>query len=212
MIAFSSLRPFGNHAEYDSNQLAAWKSWQNVFSLIVYFNDPQPEVSNHKTIFIPSEPYPRIYQLAERMAYQKEMCCLLNADIVIGSKWPRVESTLRSKNALAAVSCRWEFDPARGIEPSAVVDCGIDFFCATPEVWSIAANLADERLRMGVGWFDTWLMGCFSSFAMRGLWDITPARCIYHPKHEGRKYGPGFNHLDIPMVGSAAMPNAKIHV
>jgi len=50
MIAFSSLRPFGNHAEYDRNQLAAWKSWQNVFSLIVYFNDSQPEVSNHKSM------------------------------------------------------------------------------------------------------------------------------------------------------------------
>ncbi len=127
MIAFSTLRPFGNHPEYDRNQRAAWESWQKAFSLIVYLNDPQREVSNHKTLFIPSEPYPRIYQIAERMAYQDEMCCLLNADIIIGERWPRVEATMKSKHALAAVSCRWEFDPARGLEPSAVVDCGIDF-------------------------------------------------------------------------------------
>lgn len=212
MIAFSTLRPFGSNPEYDRNQRTAWESWQNAFSLIVYLNDPQPEVSNSKTLFIPSEHFPRIWKVCEYMAYQQEMCCLINGDIVIGPRWPRVLAVLNQKNALSAVSCRWEFDPARGLEPSAVVDCGIDFFCAKPEVWSIASNLADEKLRLGVGWFDTWLMGCFSSFSMRGLWDITPSRVIYHPKHDGRKYGPGFNHLDIPMVGSAAMPNAKIHV
>lgn len=210
MIAFSTLRPFGNHPEYDRNQLAAWQSWQKAFSLIVYFNDPQPQVSNEKTLFIPSEPFPQIWKIAERMAYQSEMSCLINGDIIIGDRWPRVEATLKQKSALTAVSQRWEFDPARGLDPCAVVDCGIDFFCATREIWSIVANMADDRLRLGVGWFDTWLMGCFSSFSMRGLWDITHCRVVYHPKHEGRKYGPGFNHLEIPMVGAAAMPNAKL--
>jgi hypothetical protein len=210
MIAFSTLRPFGSDPEYDRNQLAAWQSWQNAFSLIVYLNDPQPQLANEKTLFIPSEPFPKIWKICEYMAYQKEMCCIINGDIIISGQWNRVVSALNSRHALSAVSCRYEFDPEVGLEPNRIMDCGIDFFCAMPEVWSIASNLADEKLRLGVGWFDTWLMGCFTSFSMSGLYDLTPCKVIYHPKHGGRKYGPGFNHLDIPMVGSAAMPSAKL--
>lgn len=212
MIALSSLRPFGSSPEYDRNQMAAWRSWQSAFSLIVYLNDFQPQVDNGKTIFIPSEPYPQIYKMAEIMANQREPCCIINADIIMGDRWNQVYAQLTQRKMLAAVSNRYEFFPDLGLHPAHVVDCGVDFFAATPQIWSIVAGMADERLRLGVGWFDTWLMGCFSSFAMRGFWDITPSKVIFHPKHGDRKYGPGFNHLDIPMVGSAGMPSATIRI
>jgi len=133
--------------------------------------------------------------MAEICAAQPGWSAIVNADIYLGDKFPIVEQKLKNKNATCAASWRWEFDPARGVESAASEriphDNGVDFFAAVQSTWRKIADIADERLRHGSAFFDTWLLSFFATFESTGYWDISPARVIFHPKHEGRKWGPG---------------------
>lgn len=180
----------GNHPEYDRNQLAAWKSWHEVAEAIIYFNDPQPQLQSSITRFVPAEPYPRILHMAELAMNQPGWCALINSDIVLSPYFKIVEQKLYAKKALAASSWRHEFDPAIGIEPRSRVDNGLDFFAANPWVWANVYNDIDERMRLGSQRWDSWMLGYFSIKAAVGFYDITPSRCVAHPKHEGRILGP----------------------
>lgn len=176
--------------EYDRNQLAAWKSWHEVAEAIIYFNDPQPQLFSSITRFVPAEPYPRILNMVELMMSQPGWCALLNSDIILTPYFKAIEQKLYAKKAIAASSWRHEFDPAIGIEPRARVDNGLDFFAASPWVWANVYAEVNENLRLGAIQWDSWLLGFFSIKAAAGFYDITPSRCVAHPAHQGRCYGP----------------------
>lgn len=185
----------GTTPEYDRNQLTAWKSWQSVASAVVYFNDPQPALASPITRFIPSEPFPRLIDIFEFCAEQKDWCAVLNGDIVILNHFQSVEKKLKARNACAASSWRWEFDPEVGFFPNAVVDPGVDFFAATPKIWQQVYQDIDENLRLGSVQWDSFLLGWFAVKAVHSptegcFYSITPSRCVLHPKHGNRKYGP----------------------
>ena len=212
MIAVSSFRPFADaSSEYGRNQIRAFESWKKAFHTIVYFNDPQPELDSDKTVFIPSEPFPKIYELARFCSGQSDWCAIINADIVVGPRFPVLERKLKnSPRAMSASSWRYEFDPAEGIETGKVVDCGLDFFCATPGVWDQASNLLHPGLRLGCQSWDTQMLSFLSTFTVAGFYDLTPGRVIFHPRHGGRLYGPCVDPRDIRIWGTPIMPHSKI--
>lgn len=218
MILVTSARPFDQDptGEYTRNQLAAKCSWERVADAIVYFNDFEPRLASPKTRFIPSEQFPRIMDMAEVCAMQPGWTAIVNSDIVLGPKFPIVEHKLKHKQATCAASWRYEFDPARGIESAASDrlphDNGVDFFAATQPVWKKIYEAVDERLRIGCIFWDTWLMSFFATFEMSHYWDISPARVIFHPRHDGRKYGPGpEDHNQIKIYSWPVFPDAKIY-
>ena len=192
MIAVSSLRNFEDRSHpYSRNQINAHASWTEVFDCIVYFNSQeQPEMRNNKTRFLPSEDFPRIVDLCEFCGSQNEWCCILNADIVVTKTMKRIESALKTKHAWAASSWRHEFDPNVGIDPCERVDNGLDFFAAIPSIWSKIYHDVNPELRLGSITWDSWMLGWFAIHAQSGFYDITPSKCIRHPKHEHRAYGP----------------------
>lgn len=193
------------NAEHYRNQLAAWRSWQQVADAIVYFNDPESALESDITRFIPSENYPRILHLAEFCMEQPDWCVILNGDIVITPYFKTIEKKLNDKKALACSSWRHEFDPAVGIEPRTRVDNGLDFFAAKPWVWAHVYAEVNEHLRLGAIQWDSWLLGFFSIRAAAGNYDITPSRCVCHPIHGSRSYGPApapFHFHAWPVMGN----------
>lgn len=192
MIFVTSARPMGSDPanEYYRNQLAALTSWHQSASAVVYFNDVQPALSSPITRFIPAENFPRIIDLAEFCAEQKDWCAILNADIVITPYFLQIERKLKARKACAASSWRFEFDPAVGIDPCERVDNGLDFFAATPEIWAKVYQDVPESLRISVQQWDSWMLAYFSMHAVSGFYDITPSKCVRHPSHGNRQYGP----------------------
>lgn len=192
MIALSSLKPWTDPTEeHARNQFTAWQSWK-VFTEVFYFNDKESGFRGLDTgIIIPTEDFPLLKWIAIFASQQADWCAILNADIVIGEKFPAVEEKLK-KRFTAATSWRYQFDPEKGIasaeaKPS---DMGLDFFCATPDVWRRVAEECPEDLRIGCQQWDTWLLSFFATFECESYADITPARVVFHPRHENRQYGP----------------------
>lgn len=217
MILITSCRPMGSHPEYDRNQLAAKSSWEPVAQAIIYFNDYQPQLASSKTRFYPAEPHPRILDMTSVAACQPGWTAIINADIVLGNRFPLVISKLDNRKATAAASWRLEFDPARGIESAApervAHDNGLDIFLATQKTWEKVALAVDERLRHGSTYWDSWMLSFFATFEVSSYYDFTPAKVVYHPKHEGRAYGPGPNDHNLIKIWSwPVMSNAKIYV
>lgn len=193
MILLSSIRQFSNDptSEYQRNQLAAKSSWDRVASKVVYFSAREPALDNPKTIWIPSEEFPQIMDLCEFAAQQNDWCALINSDIVLGPHLPIVEAKLKVRKASCATCWRHNFDPHAGVDSAVKEDNGMDFFAATPEVWRRAYEMVDERLRMGSGFWDSWMLSLFCTFYPQHFWNITNSRVIFHPRHGGRQYGPG---------------------
>jgi len=192
VIAVSSIRNFtdANH-EYARNQIAAHQSWARVFAAIVYFNDAaQAELQDEHTAFIPSEPFPQIFKLAEFCMCQPEWCAILNADIIVTHLLPHIEKKLDKHRAKMATSWRHQFDPVIGLEPCERVDNGLDFFAASPDVWAKVYLDCPPELRLGAIQWDSWLLSYFNSKAKRDFYDITHFKCILHPLHGHRAYGP----------------------
>jgi len=212
MIAVSSFRPFDcdETGEYQINQVAAFRTWQRVFSKIVYFNAFEPQLDSPKTIFIPSERYPRILDLVEMCASQTEWCCILNSDIVIGPGFPLVEAKLKARHATCASSWRYNFDPAVGIHSGVHDDNGLDFFAAVPMVWSHVYEMIDERLCISAGGWDQFMLSHFCTFFQTSFWDITPTKVILHPRHSGRVHGPRVLMDTVQTYNWPTMTSAKI--
>lgn len=190
MICLTSCKPLGSNSESDFNQIAAWHSWQRVFSQIVYWNAPERELSSSNTLFIPSQPFPHIWEFVEVAAYQKDWCAIVNADIITGDNLKKAMHAAKAKKAMALTSWRYEFDPAVGINAHArIVDCGIDFFAASPEAWQIVWQHVPENIRIGCQQWDSWMLGALGELLGNRFMGINNFRCIFHPKHGNRKYG-----------------------
>ena len=197
MNCISSFRPFKYHnGQYEKNQIAAWETWHEAFDTIIYFNDPEPRLSSDYTLFIPSEPFPRIHQMAEFASYQKDWSCIINADICVGHTIHNAMRSLKTVRAKAACSWRFEFDPAVGLWPNSIVDPGMDWFAATPDVWAIIAQIAPDTIRIGFQRWDSWMLCALNTICPKQFYAVTRHRFIFHPKHGDRKYGGGVDRLD----------------
>jgi hypothetical protein len=101
-----------------------------------------------------------------------------------------------SKNALALTSKRFEFDPATEDYGSAkVVDPGVDFFCAFPQVWKKVYKEIPPQFRIGHQKWDSYLLAFLWHNCQRRFFDITELQPIYHPKHGGRHMP---HHIAVP--------------
>lgn len=206
MICLSSLKPLGSSVETDFNQIAAWHSWQKVFSHHIYWNAPERELSSPNTIFLPSAPFPHIWEFVELAAYQKNWCAIVNSDIIVSPNINRAMLAAKAKHAMAVTSWRHEFDPSVGINAHArVVDCGIDFFAASPEAWRIVWQYVPENIRIGCQQWDSWMLGALGELLGSRFMAITNHKCIFHPKHGNRKYGDIVG--DVKMMRHSVWPH-----
>jgi len=218
MILVSTARPMGGDPVYERNQLFAKASWERVATAIVYFNDPQPALKSPITRFVPSPPFPHLIDLVNFCADQDEWCAILNADIWLAPNFKKVAEQLKARHAIAASSWRWNFDPAAGVEPCVHDDNGLDFFAAASGAWEMLHRAmrapsprGDEdsptQLRLGTQQWDSWCLGAFNKlFANIGFYDITNTKCVRHPRHEGRVYGPPprpVHFLAWPVMGAS---------
>lgn len=182
MIAISSFKPFAKSAAIADNQRRAKASWEKAFSAIWYFNDsPEPELASDKTRMKLTDDWPRIADLVSFAAVQTEWTCLINADIVISPNLFHVERELDRLKAQSAISRRWQLPENR------VLDMGLDWFAATPELWQAIYPHVPKSFRIGHILWDTWMLSAFTGIGdPRRSYDITACRTIFHPKHEDR--------------------------
>lgn len=184
MLFISSAR-LNAPLEIAQNQCSAFQSWDKVADHIVYLNNPDPILTSHKVTFIFSEDYPAIFRMAALAArYESGFAVILNADIIVGEHLPEITKKLNAKRMKAATSYRWQGDPP------AVIDPGLDFFMALPEVWADFAEKVPRSLRIGANQWDSWALSYFATYQTEWYSDLTPAKVVFHPEHGSRQRGP----------------------
>ena len=188
MIAATSHRKLAG-GEYEFNQIAAAASFNKAFEHTIYFGEHDPKLDSPTTTFVPSEDWPHIITMVELLANLPVWGCLVNSDIVVSPDFGRVERALREQSMECAVSRRYEFDPINPVKPKAVVDNGLDIFCAIPEVWGHCAREIPKAFRIGHQRWDTWMIGFMNHHYGMKFRDFTRFKVIFHPKHDGRKFG-----------------------
>lgn len=189
MIAISSIKPFASSPSVAWNQRCAKASWDNVFSKVIYVGPwIEPELDGHHskdglstTTWAGQEDFPQISELVALAAHQSEWTCLINADIVVSTNIIYVERELNRLKAQSAISRRWQLPENR------VLDMGLDWFAATPELWQAIYPHVPKSFRIGHILWDTWMLSAFTGIGdPRRSYDITACRTIFHPKHEDR--------------------------
>lgn len=196
LIAVSSFRPLDHSAEVAANQLRAKASWDKVFDRIFLFGRYDKRLASSTTEFIECDDFPHISLLAMTAAWQPDPVCILNADIVVAQHLKDIVNRGWSMSAQALTSKRCEFDPARENYDSAeVVDMGIDFFCAFPQVWKQVWRHLPGVFRIGHQQWDSYLLAFLNHLLPNRFFDLTKHRPIYHPKHGDRKMP---HHIILP--------------
>ena len=137
---------------------------------------------------------PSIHDLCEYCSQQPGWSCIINGDIVIGPNWPAVEQALNRARAVCAISKRYELGPERNQATARVVDNGLDFFAARPEIWAMAAMEVPPHFKLGKIFWDTWMLGFFMHASRGECADLTDCRVIFHPKHGNR----GQQQIEVP--------------
>lgn len=186
MIAVASHRPFSESPEFARNQLRARDSWEGQFDRIIYFGKPEKALAGQNVEFIDFEPFPRIKDMASKCAEFDGWSCIINSDIVVGEEFGFTAMRLAHNHAMCAVSRRYEF-VGENVEKAGMVDFGIDFFAATQQVWKRVAREIPDQFRIGHGCWDSYVLGFFNTNYGAMVFDITPTRCIFHPRHGDRK-------------------------
>lgn len=182
MIAVSSFRPMLEDDEVTRNQISAASTWWDAFDQIIYLGDFDARLSAENVCFIPCEGKPTIRQLAEVCAQQQGWTCIVNADIHIANGFRRIQPALEARQARAAVSWRLQFDGGFN-EQGKQEDWGQDWFAARRDVWCAAAKVVPESFHLGQILWDTWMLGFFATVVWDRLYDISPSRMIFHPRH-----------------------------
>lgn len=186
MIAVSSFRPLKDCSpSILRNQLRARESWEHNFDHIYYFGPHETALDGDKVTFIPSEPFPMIRSMATVCCEAGGWCAIVNADIVV-KEMPAIQQEISALFGVAMMSQRYEFE-GENFKDARKVDNGLDFFAALPSVWKLAATTIPLQYRIGHCVWDTWLMGFMALHYFDWLWDITPRRAVFHPKHEDRR-------------------------
>lgn len=180
MIAVSSMRlDVDCPPEIRRNQEAARFTWDDNFE------DYQ--------IFWNSEA-PTIQFLCDWCSRIPGWSAIVNGDIVIGPNWPAVEQALNRTRAVCAISKRYELGPDKNQASARVVDNGLDFFAARPEIWAMAAMEVPPEFRLGKIFWDTWMLGFFMHASKGECADLTDSRVIFHPRHGNR----GQQQIEVP--------------
>ena len=182
MIAVSSFRPMLEDDEVTRNQISAAQTWWDAFDQIIYLGDFDARLSAENVCFFPCEGKPTIRQLAQVCSKQQGWTCIVNADIHIANGFRRIQPALEARQARAAVSWRFQFD-GKFCEQGMQDDWGDDWFAAKQDIWEAAARAVPDHFFLGRILWDTWMLGFFASHAWGRLYDISPSRMIFHPRH-----------------------------
>lgn len=188
MIGISSFRPLNDSKEVADNQIRAINSWRAVFSSIYLFGSPDRRLLHPHIHFVEGPDFPPMSLLFMLASQAEETAAILNADIVVS---PALDESCQKafiRGAYAITSRRYEFDPEKpDYDKSKVVDLGADFFCAHPWIWERTWKAIPTQYRVGNGGWDNWLLGYLGLTLKASFADITPSKCIFHPKHTERK-------------------------
>jgi hypothetical protein len=188
MIIVSSFRPFeGCPPGIWNHQVAANRSWVRLFHRIFYFNQADPRMRDPRVGFLPTNGKPSIKKMAAFCGGLNDWSAIVNADIVIPQNFRRAEDALRSRPAACAVSRRYTLPPGGDTSTARLLDLGLDFFAATPKVWKAAAEKIPEGFCLGRISWDNWILNFFMAEFGNYCYDLTPARVVFHPQHEGRE-------------------------
>lgn len=182
MIAISSFKPFSKCTdEIAQNQVKAFKSWLPVFERIIFFGERCSELDSCKTEFVPCDSKPSIRRMAELASRFQGWVAILNSDIITNSKLREVERKLNDLHCECAISKRW------CTKQGTIIDNGLDFFCAVPEVWKRLASRIPEEFTLGRIAWDQYVLGFFCKNYGRKCADLSPAKICWHPPHGGRE-------------------------
>lgn len=207
----SSFRALADNSEVAFNQILAKESWNKVFGKIILFGAHEPKLESFQTEFVDTGDFPKIQMLALAASLSDSMTCLINADIVVASYLIPVLQDVERKGGQCATSHRYEFDPRNpDYDKAKVVDNGIDFFCAYPDLWKIIVREVPTEYRLGHCRWDSWMMGFFNTMRPRAFYDITSRRCFFHPKHESRKRVYEIPNLNDKYTGNCGFPRLKL--
>lgn len=188
MIAISSFRALDDNAEVAANQVRAIDSWRSVFSSIFLFGQVEWRIYCKRTHFVEGPDFPPLSLLYLLASQANEPAAILNADIVVSRGLLDAADKAFKRGVYAITSRRYEFDPNNpDYEKAKVVDLGADFFCAHPWIWAKAWRAVPSQYRIGNGGWDNWLLGYLGVTLKRSFVDITPSKCIFHPRHAERK-------------------------
>jgi len=210
MTAIATFRPLAANAEVARNQLRAIQSWQKPFNEIILFGEPEPELASPITRFVPTEDFPVMRKLLLAASLCYGTACIINADIVVAPNLAVVVANAFSRGARAATSWRYQYEPGKSLDFARVVDNGVDFFAASPDLWAVALSKMPSAYRAGHPMWDSWLLGFFNVTCKSQFADLSAARCIFHPRHGHRKtvYSIALAHDEYSNY--AGMPRMKV--
>lgn len=198
MILVSSFRPFKEDPEWDRNQLTAFRTWMMFAKRIILFGQHEPDLSNNKVSFVPSEQFPRIKDMIGVAAKQRnQFVAICNGDILLNPSIIRIEGRMKNGHYKCASSRRWHFDPAKpmaeAMESASLIDAdgrddrGRDVFIARADAWDKLLSEAPDHLRVGHQHWDAWLTDAFRRHWDAKFLDFTALRIVHHPHHQGRR-------------------------
>lgn len=193
MTGISSFKPLSESNTIATNQIRAHQSWVAVFDSIVYFGALEKQLYSSSTQFIEWERRPRIVALVAAAALSKDLACIVNADIVLarGIRDLQVDRTrfggMKTWHGLAYYSRRYEYDPRLfDLHGAKLVDQGVDFFAAYPDVWKRCLKTIPEDFRIGCSGWDNWMIEFMRTNYGSNFKEITNQRLVFHPKHQER--------------------------
>lgn len=190
MRAVSTFRPHKESEEYARNQGRAVESWQEIFERVFLIGEPEAGLSFANVEFVPGMDFPHIKSMIEILARQPGWSAWINCDIVLTPMLHQAVRRMEQLGKLAATSQRWTFNPVTFDLSKAVVeynDFGLDIFITTQPHWQHMLSVIPGNLRKAGQVYDTWMTGYFWNRMGHGYCSLTDYRCVFHPKHGGRK-------------------------
>ena len=188
MNAVSSFRPLAQDEEWKRNQLLAKRSWEVWARAIVLFGAEDRELVSRKTVFIPSEQYPALKNMAAMASSLPGFTAILNADIVVSQDIRFLERMMQARGKVCASSRRYHFDPntCKWDEATLGDDRGRDIFIARQDIWRRLTRVLPEDLRIGNARWDAAFVNWFRDEFGDNFIDFTDRKIVFHPVHEGR--------------------------
>lgn len=192
MNAVSTFRPHKGEEEYRRNQIRAVLSWLDIFERVFLIGNPEPDLAFGNVIFVPGPDFPYIKQMIEILSRQPGWSVWINCDIFLTSLIHQAVRRMEQLGKQAATSQRYTFDPRNPDFVKSKVernDLGLDIFITTQPHWQHMLSVIPANLRKAGQVYDTWMTGYFWKTLGRKYCSITNYRCVFHPKHGGRKMG-----------------------
>lgn len=190
MIAVSTFRPHKGEEEYRRNQIRAVESWQDIFEVVYLIGEEEPDLAFPNVWFVPGEDFPYIKAMIEILAAQPSWSAWINCDIVLTPVIHQAIIRMEQAGKQAATSQRWTFDPKTFDLSKAVIehnDFGLDIFITTQPHWKHMHSVIPGNLRKAGQVYDTWMTGYFWKRMGHAYCSLTNFRCVFHPKHGGRR-------------------------